>query len=149
MTSKWRSPHQNYLIVSILPYHILLFSPFLPEVFTYKLGNVTHILSWRRNARFWKVFPSKENSNSATVFLISNFLYWQRVTFYASFFYLLSMLITCSVINGSTVWKLYTHKQFEGNMESINFAYSVLQVVEIKVKHSLSESATLNRCWFT
>jgi len=57
------------------------------------------------------------------------------------------MLITCSVINGSTGWKLYTHKQFELNTESINFAYGVLQVVEkIKVKQSWSESTALNQC---
>jgi len=56
------------------------------------------------------------------------------------------MLITCSVINRSTGWKLYTHKQFQVNTESINFAYSVLQVAEIKVKQSWSESATLNWC---
>lgn len=96
------------LIVSILPYHIFLFSPFLPEVFTYRPGNMIHILNWCRNASFWNFFPSKENSNSTTAFLISIFLYCQRVTFYASFFNLISMLITCSVINGSTGWKL-TH----------------------------------------
>jgi len=54
------------------------------------------------------------------------------------------MLITCAVMNGSTGWKLYTHKQFEVNTESINFVYSVLQV-----KQSWSERAALIRCWFT
>jgi hypothetical protein len=40
----------------------------------------------------------------------------------------------------------YTHKQFEVNIESINFAYSVLQDVEIKVNQAWSESTALNQC---
>jgi len=35
------------------------------------------------------------------------------------------------------------------NTESINFAYSVLHVVEIKVKQEWSESTALNQCRFT
>jgi hypothetical protein len=57
--------------------------------------------------------------------------------------------MTCSVINGSTGWKLYTYKQFEMNTESVNFAYSVLCIVEIKVKQAWSESTALNQYRFT
>lgn len=48
-------------------------------------------------------------------------------------------LLMCSVINGTTERKLYSHKQSEVNTQYVNFTYKILQIIEIKVKHLVTK----------
>jgi hypothetical protein len=55
------------------------------------------------------------------------------------------MLLMCSVINGTTEQKLYTHKQSEVNTQYVNCTHKILQITEIKVKQLVTKRKCSNR----
>jgi hypothetical protein len=66
-------------------------------------------------------------------FVISTFLIWQQLMFYASFLEQLCC-ITCSVISGCLGWYLYTSKHYEVKTKCVIFAHRIIQNTEMKIK---------------
>ena len=149
-TVSWRAccTETNSVSTDSLLICFALFTILWAQLFTYR-QYTAYVLSSLSNLVFLNVFVRKILSSIYRAHNMQLFLNWVHVTFYAFFFFLsYTMLVMDSVIKGFRGWKLYTHKQFQLNTKSRNFALSILHGTEIKGKRWLSQCASLTPCWF-
>jgi len=116
--------------------HFAIFTLFLAQMNTYRLCMVSHILT--KKCEFLRSFASKILSSILCVYNTQLFLNWQSLRFVLLYEEVV-MLLICSVINGTTQRKLYSHKQSEANTEYVNFTHRILQIIEIKVKQLVTK----------